>query len=42
VDDRAALFIPDRGLDPRSYPLVVEALDGMPSGVWPLFQVVFE
>src|SRR5260370_3805965 len=42
VDHRATLLVPDRGLDPRRYPLIVEALDGMPSGVWPLFKAVFE
>jgi hypothetical protein len=28
--------------DSRSYPLVVEVLDGMPSGVRPLFQAVVD
>src|SRR5437588_12881979 len=34
MDDRAALLVPDRGLDSRSYPLVVEVLDCVPSGMW--------
>jgi hypothetical protein len=42
MDDRATFLVPDRGLDSRSYPLVVEVLDGMPSSVWPLFQVVVD
>jgi hypothetical protein len=42
MDERATFLVPDRGLDSRSYPLVVEVLDGMPSSVWPLFQVVVD
>jgi hypothetical protein len=42
MDERATFLVPDRGLDSRSYPLVVEVLDGMPAGVWPLFQVVVD
>src|SRR6478736_6904895 len=42
MDDRAALLVPDRGLDARSYPLVVEVLDGVPSGVRALCQGVFD
>src|ERR1700731_5439143 len=42
MDDRAALLVPDRGLDARSYPLVVEVLDGVPSGMWALCQGVFD
>ena len=41
MDDRAALLVPGRGFDSRSYPLVVEVLDGVPSGVRPLFKAVF-
>ena len=39
MDERAAFLVPDRGLDSRSYPLIVEVLDGMPSSVWPRFRV---
>ena len=42
MDDRAALLVPDRGLDARSYPLVVEVLDGVSSGMWALCQGVFD
>src|SRR4029077_17773968 len=42
MDERATLLVPDRGLDSRSYPLVVEVLDGMPSSVWPRFQGVVD
>src|ERR1700674_6130430 len=42
MDERATFLVPDRGLDSRSYPLVVEVLDGMPSSVWPLFQGVVD
>jgi hypothetical protein len=42
MDERATFLVPDRGLDTRSYPLEVEVLDGMPSGVWPLFQGVVD
>src|SRR6202166_3633799 len=42
MDDRAALLVPDRGLDSRSYPLVVEVLDCVPSGMWALCQGVFD
>jgi hypothetical protein len=42
MDERATFLVPDRGLDTRSYPLVVEVLDGMPSSVWPLFQGVVD
>src|SRR4029077_18779295 len=42
MDERATFLVPDRGLDPRSYPLIVEVLDGMPSSVWPLFQGVVD
>src|ERR1700726_3208426 len=42
MEDRAALLVPGRGLDSWSYPLVVGVLDGMPSGVWALFQGVFD
>src|SRR5882724_3269104 len=42
MDDRAALLVPDRGLDSRSYPLVVEVLDCVPSGMWTLFQMVVD
>src|SRR5258708_19217366 len=41
MDDRAALLVPDRGLDSRSYPLVVEVLDCVPSGMWAFCQGVF-
>jgi len=30
MDDRDALLVPGRGFDSRSYPLVVEVLDGVP------------
>ncbi|HTK08315.1 MAG TPA: hypothetical protein VL485_14170 [Ktedonobacteraceae bacterium] len=42
MDDHAALLVPSRGLDSWSYPLVVDVLDGMPPGVWTLFQGVFD
>jgi hypothetical protein len=42
MNERATFLVPDRGLDSGSYPLVMEVLDGMPSGVWPLFQVVVD
>src|ERR1700737_5259427 len=42
MDERATFLVPDRGLDSRRYPLVVEVLDGMLSSVWPLFQVIFD
>src|ERR1700682_2952261 len=42
MDDRAALLVAQRGLVPRSYPLVVEVLDGVPSGMWARFQGVFD
>ena len=42
MDERATFLVPDRGLDFRSYPLIVEVLDGVPSGVWPRFQVVVD
>src|SRR4029077_1870730 len=42
MDDRAAFLVPDRGLDSRSYPLVVEVLNGVPSGMWALCQRVFD
>jgi len=41
MEDRAALFVPRRGFDSWSDPLVVEVLDSMPSGMWALFQGVF-
>ena len=34
MDDRAALLVPSGGLDSWSDPLVVEVLDGVPSGMW--------
>ena len=42
MDERATFLVPDRGLDSRSYPLIVEVLDGMPSRVWPFFQGVVD
>src|SRR5712692_5221516 len=42
MDERATFLVPDRGLDSRSYPLVVKVLDGMPSSVWALFQGVVD
>ena len=42
MDERATFLVPDRGLDSRSYPLVVEVLDSVPSRVWPLFQMVVD
>src|SRR5215831_1499756 len=41
MDNGAALLVPVRGLDSRSYPLVVRVLDGVPSGVRAFFQGVF-
>ena len=42
MQDRPALLVPGRGLDSWSYPLVVGVLDGMPSGVWALFEGVLD
>src|ERR1700760_4626923 len=42
MDECATFLVPDRGLDSRRYPLVVEVLDGVPSSVWPLFQCVVD
>jgi hypothetical protein len=42
MDERATFLVPDRGLDSRSYPLIVEVLDGMPSREWPFFQGVVD
>ena len=42
MDARAALLVPDRGLDARGYPLVIEVLDGVPSGMWAFCQGVFD
>jgi hypothetical protein len=42
MDDRAALLVPNRSFHSRSYPLIVEVLDGMSSSVRPLFQGVFD
>src|SRR5579859_2498176 len=42
MDDCAALLVPGRGFDSRSYPLIIEMLDGMTSGMRPLFQAVFD
>jgi hypothetical protein len=42
MDERAALLTPSRGLDSWSDTLVVGVLDGVPSGMWALFQGVFD